>query len=106
MWFVGPGRTRGAAHADRVAAQLRRFETEADEHDANLPPLERTHNELDERVRELEAELERLRHARLEAYAEWWHTREDRDRARHIARRLRRRLDRVQCRLLNLYPEP
>ncbi|MDA8372106.1 MAG: hypothetical protein M0026_19885 [Nocardiopsaceae bacterium] len=99
MWFVGPGRSRGGADAESVAAQLRRTECEIGEHEAALTIFKHAHRELDQRVRRMEEDLETLRRERLEAYVRWWNEREDRDRARHVARRLRRRLHRVRRRI-------
>lgn len=93
MWFVGSGRA-GAAHAEGVAARLRKAEHDAQACQEVLADYDRDHRDLEERVERLEAELAEARRQKLEAFARWWNCREDRDRARHVARRLRRRLDR------------
>ncbi|ASU84990.1 hypothetical protein CDO52_21290 [Nocardiopsis gilva YIM 90087] len=98
MWFVGAGLLGG--DVESVAARLRGVELKAQEHEADMAVFERDHTALDLRVKRLEGELEDLRRQRIEAYARWWNTREDRDRALHIARRLRRRLERVRRRRL------
>ncbi len=100
MWFVGSSRTDGAAYADSVAARLNIAECEAEEYQNRLAELDRAHRDLEERVMRLENELTAARQDRLEAFTRWWNCREDRDRARHIARRLRRRLDRAARREL------
>ncbi|PSK96596.1 hypothetical protein CLV63_111192 [Murinocardiopsis flavida] len=66
----------------------------------------REHAAVDRKVREIEAELEELRRRRVEAYAEWWNAREDRDRSLHIARRLRRRLERARRRGADVHLAP
>ncbi|QBI53194.1 hypothetical protein [Streptomonospora litoralis] len=99
MWFVGTGRSNGAAHIHGVAARLRRVQREADECEAALVGLERAHADIQRRVEETEAELEELRRRRIDAYERFWTTREQRDRARHVSRRLRRRLQRLHRRL-------
>ncbi|WP_393916491.1 hypothetical protein [Halostreptopolyspora alba] len=85
--------------ADDIAAQLRRAECDAGAHEVDMAIFERDHADIEARVEQLETELSVLRQRRIEAYARWWHAREDRDRARHIARRLRRRLERTRRRL-------
>ncbi|WP_192826349.1 hypothetical protein [Nocardiopsis chromatogenes] len=97
MWFVGTGRA-GAAHADGVAARLRKAESDERSCQDVLGDYDRAHRELEERVERLEAELAEARRQKLEAFARWWNCREDRDRARHVARRLRRRLKRIHRR--------
>ncbi|MDA2807843.1 hypothetical protein [Nocardiopsis suaedae] len=97
MWFVGTGRA-GAAHADGVAARLRKAESDERSCQDVLGDYDRAHRELEERVERLEAELAEARREKLEAFARWWNCREDRDRARHVARRLRRRLKRIHRR--------
>ncbi|MBB4930172.1 chromosome segregation ATPase [Lipingzhangella halophila] len=88
-----------AAQAEELAAQLRRAECDAGAHEADMAVFERDHADIDTRVERLEAELSALRQRRIEAYARWWNAREDRDRSLHIARRLRRRLERTRRRL-------
>ena len=100
MWFVGSSRTDGAAYADSVAARLNNAECEAEEYQSRLVELDRTHRDLEERVMRLEEELTAAREARLAAFNRWWSCREERDRARHVARRLRRRLERAARREL------
>ncbi|MBB6170699.1 chromosome segregation ATPase [Nocardiopsis mwathae] len=95
---MGAGRAGG--DIESVAARLRSAELKAQEHEADMAVFERDHTALDARVKRLESELEDLRHRRIEAYARWWNTREDRDRSLHIARRLRRRLERARRRRL------
>ncbi|WP_046471498.1 hypothetical protein [Allosalinactinospora lopnorensis] len=103
MWFVGAGRENSvAAQAEDIVAQLRRAECEAGAYEADMAVFERDHAELDRCVQRLEAELSALRQRRIEAYARWWNAREDRDRSLHIARRLRRRLERVRRRFRSL----
>ncbi|WP_193789642.1 hypothetical protein [Nocardiopsis halophila] len=97
MWFVGSGRT-GAAHAEGVAARLRKAEYDEQACQEVLADYDRDHRDLEERVERLEAELAEARRQKLEAFARWWNCREDRDRARHVARRLRRRLERLRRR--------
>lgn len=97
VWFVGTGRA-GAAHADGVAARLRKAEADERSCEDVLGDYDRAHRELEERVERLEAELAEARRQKLEAFARWWNCREDRDRARHVARRLRRRLKRMHRR--------
>ncbi|MDT0305279.1 hypothetical protein [Streptomonospora wellingtoniae] len=81
-----------------VAVRLRRVQREADECDAALVGLERAHADLQRRVADAEVELEALRQQRLDAFEHFWVTREQRDRARHLSRRLRRRLHRLHRR--------
>ncbi|WP_067962756.1 hypothetical protein [Nocardiopsis trehalosi] len=106
MWFVGTERTNAAARLGGVAARLRRLEEEADRHDTALDRHRRAHGELDVRVRRLEVELEELRRERLEAFTGLWNARQDRDRCRHVARRLRRRAERLRRRTGPLDPGP
>ncbi|GAB3454486.1 hypothetical protein GCM10027570_34710 [Streptomonospora sediminis] len=82
-----------------MAVRLRRVQREADECDAALAGLERAHAEVQRRVEAAEAELEELRQERIKAFERFWAAREQRDRARHVARRLRRRLQRLHRRL-------
>ncbi|GAA3735932.1 septation ring formation regulator EzrA [Spinactinospora alkalitolerans] len=84
---------------DGLTARIDRAERDADAHEAVMAVHEREHAELARRVRLLETELDVLRRERIDAYARWWNAREDRDRTRHIARRLRRRLQRLRRRL-------
>ncbi|WP_460854945.1 hypothetical protein [Nocardiopsis coralliicola] len=83
-----------AAYVDHVALRLQQAETEAETHHGRLSEFDRAHRVLEERVEHLESELAEAKRARLEAFARWFNCREDRDRARFVARRLRRRLDR------------
>ncbi|TDQ49293.1 hypothetical protein EV190_11690 [Actinorugispora endophytica] len=99
MWFVGGNQDRGSTVLDGLTAEVNRVELQAETCERALGVYQRDHAELDRRVRRLETELEELRRARIEAYSRWWDTREDRDRAVHVARRLRRRLERLRRRL-------
>nr|WP_234401724.1 hypothetical protein [Thermobifida halotolerans] len=82
-----------------MLAEVNRAELQVETCNRALGVCEREHTDLESRVRRLEAELAELREARIEAYSRWWETREARDRALHVARRLRRRLNRLQHRL-------
>ncbi|WP_222936767.1 hypothetical protein [Streptomonospora sp. PA3] len=82
-----------------MAVRLRQVQREADECDAALVGLERAHAEIQRKVEAAEAEVEALRRQRIEAYERFWVVREQRDRARHVSRRLRRRLERMHRRL-------
>lgn len=99
VWFVGTGRPNAAAHIHGVAARLRRVQREADECDEALAELERAHGELQRQVEEAEQRADELRRQRMEAFERFWVTREQRDRARHVSRRLHRRLQRLQRRI-------
>ncbi|MBV2363201.1 hypothetical protein ACFPZ0_06065 [Streptomonospora nanhaiensis] len=98
MWFVGTGRGGRAAQIHGIAARLRKVQREADEREAALIGLERVHTDIQRQVQRAEEELAELRRRRIEAYSRWWAVREERDRARHVARRLRRRLERLHHR--------
>lgn len=87
-----------APQLSRDEARLRRVEEEAGARAGSMEVYGREHAAVDRKVREIEAELEDLRRRRIETYAEWWNAREDRDRSLHIARRLRRRLERARRR--------
>ncbi|MFC3995359.1 hypothetical protein ACFOVU_05515 [Nocardiopsis sediminis] len=79
-------------------ARLRHAEAEAERHAASAAAHREAHIELDQRVQRLEAELAVLRHERLETCMLWFNARDDRDRNQHIARRMRRKLDRLRRR--------
>lgn len=98
MWFVGGSRSRGSTVLDGLIAEVNRAEAQAKTCDRVLDVYERDHTNLERRMRRAEAELEELRQARIDAYTRWWNAREERDRARHVARRLRRRLERLRRR--------
>ncbi|WP_432707463.1 hypothetical protein [Nocardiopsis ansamitocini] len=83
---------------DGLAAEADRVEHQVEACGQVLVGYERDRIELEQQVRQLEAQLETIRQARIEAYTRWWNAREDRDRALHLARRLRRRIDRAQRR--------
>ncbi|GAB2490620.1 hypothetical protein [Nocardiopsis aegyptia] len=101
MWFegisaqTGIGRVaRGGNVAEGLTERLIRAEREAGFHERDMSAFQRERIDLEHRVARMEAELEALRRRRLEAYARWWNARDDRDRALHVCRRLRRRIDR------------
>lgn len=100
MWFQGisgqngRGRTTRADAAAELTGRLENAERDIGFHERDMSELERERIDLEHRVSRMEAELETLRKKRLETYARWWHARDHRDRARHICRKLRRRLDR------------
>ncbi|MES0833257.1 MULTISPECIES: hypothetical protein [Nocardiopsidaceae] len=105
MWFQGisgqAGRSRtarGGNAAEALSARLADAEREAGFHERDMSSFERERIDLEHRVTRMEAELEALRQRRLEAYARWWNARDDRDRALHVCRRLRRRIDRSRGR--------
>ncbi|MBB6120519.1 hypothetical protein [Nocardiopsis algeriensis] len=105
MWFegisgqVGLGRaTRGDSAAETLADRLRTAEREVGLHERDMSEFESERIDLEHRVARMEAELESLRRRRLEAYARWWNARDDRDRALHTCRRLRRRIDKARRR--------
>lgn len=105
MWFegisgqAGLGRiTRGTNAAEGLTDRLDSAEREAGFHERDMSSFERERIDLEHRVTRMEAELEALRQRRLEAYARWWNARDDRDRARHVCRKLRRRIDRTRGR--------
>ncbi|WP_150242267.1 hypothetical protein [Nocardiopsis quinghaiensis] len=105
MWFEGisaqSGRrwiARGGNAAEGLTERLVSAEREAGFHERDMSVFERERIDLEHRVNRMEAELEALRKRRLEAYARWWNARDDRDRARHVCRRLRRRIDRTRRR--------
>jgi len=99
VWFVRKGRNRGSDALDALLAEVNRAELRAETCSRALAERDREHSALEARLRRLEAELAELRQARIEAYSRWWETREERDRALHVARRLRRRLARMSRRL-------
>lgn len=100
MWFqrnsgqAGLGRTTRAHAAEDLAERLRDADRDAQFHERDMSEFERERIDLEYRVNRMEAELESLRRRRLEAYARWWNARDERDRARHVCRKLRRRMDR------------
>jgi chromosome segregation ATPase len=101
VWFEGiSGQTRtgrvarGGNVAEGLTERLVRAEREAGYHERDMSAFQRERIDLEHRVARMEAELEALRRRRLEAYARWWNARDDRDRALHVCRRLRRRIDR------------
>lgn len=103
MWFEGIsaqsglGRiARGGNATEGLTERLVSAEREAGVHERDMSMLERERIDLEHRVNRMEAELEALRRRRLEAYARWWNARDDRDRARHVCRRLRRRIERTR----------
>ncbi|MEV2275234.1 hypothetical protein AB0I72_06575 [Nocardiopsis sp. NPDC049922] len=105
MWFegisgrVGVGRLVRVGNAtEGLTDRLIRAEREAHTHERDMSEFERERIDLEHRVVRMEAELEALRRRRLEAYARWWHARDDRDRALHVCRRLRRRISRTRRR--------
>ncbi|RCV51113.1 hypothetical protein DEF23_16185 [Marinitenerispora sediminis] len=91
-------RLGAGAVVDVLSARIRHAELAARDFEDAMLEHQRDHTHLQGEVRRLEAELAELRANRIEAYARWWNARDDRDRQLHIARRLRRRLDRVQRR--------
>ena len=100
VWFqrnsgqAGLGRAT-REHADEgLAERLRDADRSAQFHERDMSEVERERIDLEYRVNRMEAELESLRRRRLEAYARWWNARDERDRARHVCRKLRRRIDR------------
>lgn len=100
MWFqrnsgqASLGRTTRADAAEGLAGRLRDADRDAWFHERDMSEFERERIDLEYRVNRMEAELESLRKKRLEAYARWWNARDGRDRARHVCRKLRRRIDR------------
>lgn len=102
MWFqrnsgqAGLGRTTRANAAEELAERLRDADRNAQFHERDMSEFERERIDLEYRVNRMEAELESLRRRRLEAYARWWNARDERDRARHVCRKLRRRIDRFR----------
>ncbi|MFV2194580.1 hypothetical protein [Nocardiopsis sp. LOL_012] len=105
MWFEGISGQAGLGRIVRVgnpteglAERLTSAEREANRHEHDMSEFERERIDLEHRVNRMEAELENLRQRRLEAYARWWNARDDRDRALHLCRRLRRRIDRLRRR--------
>ena len=105
MWFEGnKGRsglgriTHGGESGRALNDRLLDAEREAGGHERDMSMFERERIDLEHRVARMEAELEALRQRRLEAYARWWNARDDRDRALHVCRRLRRRVDRARRR--------
>lgn len=105
MWFEGiNGRsglgriTRGGDGNQALNDRLLDAEREAGFHERDMSAFERERIDLEHRVTRMEAELEALRQRRLEAYARWWNARDDRDRALHVCRKLRRRVDRARRR--------
>ncbi|MFD6098667.1 hypothetical protein ACFVWN_21625 [Nocardiopsis flavescens] len=106
MWFEGiSGRgsglgriTRGGDGNEAIDDRLFNAERDAGFHERDMSAFERERIDLEHRVNRMEAELEALRQRRLEAYARWWNARDDRDRALHVCRKLRRRVDRARRR--------
>ncbi|MFC7329019.1 hypothetical protein [Marinactinospora rubrisoli] len=98
MWFVAGIRLGAGTVVDVLAARIRHAEHAARTSEDAMLEFERDHTRLQDEVHRLEAELAELRVRRIEAYTRWWNARDDRDRQRHVARRLRRRLERVQRR--------
>jgi chromosome segregation ATPase len=105
VWFegisgqAGTGRiARGGNVTEGLTDRLVSAEREAGFHERDMSSFERERIDLEHRVNRMEAELESLRKRRLEAYARWWNARDDRDRARHVCRRLRRKIDKVRRR--------
>lgn len=99
MWFQGitgqAGRGR-TPPGEGLADRLKDAEHDAGRHERDMSSFERERIDLEHRVNRMEAELESLRKRRLEAYAQWWNARDDRDRALHVCRKLRRRIDRTR----------
>lgn len=83
---------------DALLAEINHAELQVETCNRVLEERWREHADLESRLQRMEAELAELRQARIEAYSRWWETRESRDRALHVARRLRRRLDRMRGR--------
>ncbi|MCY9782583.1 hypothetical protein KIK06_01605 [Nocardiopsis sp. EMB25] len=109
MWFEGiSGRAgvgwtvRGGNVTEGLTERLISAEREASTHERDMSEFERERIDLEHRVVRMEAELEALRRRRLEAYARWWNARDHRDRALHVCRRLRRRIDRTRRRRRDL----
>ncbi|WP_159940185.1 MULTISPECIES: hypothetical protein [unclassified Nocardiopsis] len=105
MWFEGisaqSGRSRtarGGNTTEDLTERLLSAEREAGFHERDMSVFERERIDLEHRVNRMEAELEALRKRRLETYARWWNARDDRDRALHLCRKLRRRIDRTRRR--------
>lgn len=83
---------------ENLTERLLSAEREAGFHERDMSSFERERIDLEHRVNRMEAELESLRKRRLESYARWWNARDDRDRARHLCRRLRRKIDKMRRR--------
>ncbi|SIO91245.1 hypothetical protein [Nocardiopsis sp. JB363] len=105
MWFegisgqAGLGRNAKSGNAtEGLTDRLLSAEREAGFHERDMSSFERERIDLEHRVNRMEAELESLRKRRLEAYARWWDARDDRDRARHVCRRIRRKIDKMRRR--------
>ena len=99
VWFEGISAQSGRGNpTEGLTDRLVSAEREAGFHERDMSVFERERIDLEHRVNRMEAELEALRKRRLEAYARWWNARDDRDRALHVCRRLRRRIDRTRGR--------
>lgn len=105
VWFegisgqTGLGRTaKGGNTTEGLNDRLLSAEREAGFHERDMSAFERERIDLEHRVNRMEAELDSLRKRRLEAYARWWNARDDRDRARHVCRRIRRKIDKTRRR--------
>jgi chromosome segregation ATPase len=105
VWFegisgqVGLGRSAAGVNAtEGLDERLHSAEREAGSHERDMSSFERERIDLEHRVSRMEAELESLRKRRLEVYARWWNARDDRDRARHVCRRLRKKIDKARKR--------
>ena len=99
MWFQGITGQAGlgrAPAADGLVDRLKDAENDAGSHERDMSEFERERIDLEHRVTRMEAELDSLRKRRLEAYARWWNARDGRDRALHVCRKLRRRIDRTR----------
>jgi len=104
VWFVRKSRIRRDGTVDELLAEISRAELQVETCNRALEVRAREHADLQSRLMRMEAELAELRQARIEAYSRWWETRESRDRALHVARRLRRRLNRMRHRSADASP--
>ena len=96
VWFVRKSRIRRDGTVDELLAEISRAELQVETCNRALEVRAREHADLQS--------LAELRQARIEAYSRWWETRESRDRALHVARRLRRRLNRMRHRSADASP--
>lgn len=93
-----PGRSVPSSQVASLAAEVGRLEADAARNERKMEEHEAEHTEWGNRVARLERELDSARGERIAAYGRWWQAREDRNRALHVARRLRRRLARLRRR--------
>ncbi|WP_017611279.1 hypothetical protein [Nocardiopsis xinjiangensis] len=99
MWFQGITGQAGQGReptADGLVDRLKDAENDAGCYERDMSEFERERIDLEHRVNRMEAELDSLRKRRLETYARWWNARDGRDRALHVCRKLRRRIDRTR----------